>query len=55
MLCGLNCFVMLVFVYIGYEYVMEVGIYVKELCGKCKEKENAGLVLCMLCKLCNFG
>lgn len=55
MLWGFNWLVILVLVYIGYEYVMEVSMYVKELWGKCKEKENVGFVLCIICKLCNFG
>ncbi|NLS13626.1 glycerol-3-phosphate 1-O-acyltransferase PlsB [Vibrio sp. SM6] len=55
MLRGLNRPVTLVPVYIGYEHVMEVGTYAKELRGKRKEKENAGLVLRTLRKLRNFG
>lgn len=43
------------FVYIGYEYVLEVDIYVKELCGVIKEKENVGLVFCVIKKLKNLG
>lgn len=42
MLRGLNRPVTLVPVYIGYEHVMEVSTYAKELRGKRKEKENAG-------------
>jgi len=30
-------------VYIGYEHVLEVDTYAKELRGAAKEKENAGL------------
>jgi len=55
MLRGLNRPVTLVPVYIGYEHVMEVATYAKELRGKRKEKENAGLVLRTLRKLRNFG
>ncbi|MGL6262053.1 glycerol-3-phosphate 1-O-acyltransferase PlsB [Vibrio sp. WXL103] len=55
MLRGLNRPVTLVPVYIGYEHVMEVGTYAKELRGKRKEKENAGLVLKTIRKLRNFG
>ncbi len=47
--------VTLVPVYIGYEHVMEVTTYAKELRGKRKEKENAGQVLKTLRKLRNFG
>ncbi|MDR9827369.1 glycerol-3-phosphate 1-O-acyltransferase PlsB [Vibrio sp. FNV 38] len=55
MLRGLNRPVTLVPVYIGYEHVMEVATYAKELRGKRKEKENASLVLKTLRKLRNFG
>ncbi|MDW6002608.1 glycerol-3-phosphate 1-O-acyltransferase PlsB [Vibrio mangrovi] len=55
MLRGLNRPVTLVPVYIGYEHVMEVSTYAKELSGKQKEKENAGLVLRTIRKLKNFG
>lgn len=55
MLRGLNRPVTLVPVYIGYEHVIEVNTYAKELRGKHKEKENAGLVLRTLRKLRNFG
>ncbi|MDE1333092.1 glycerol-3-phosphate 1-O-acyltransferase PlsB [Vibrio aestuarianus] len=55
MLRGLNRPVTLVPVYIGYEHVMEVSTYAKELRGKRKEKENAGLVLRTIRKLRNFG
>jgi len=55
MLRGLNRPVTLVPVYIGYEHVMEVGTYAKELRGKRKEKENASLVLRTIRKLKNFG
>lgn len=52
---GLNRPVTLVPVYIGYEHVMEVSTYAKELTGKRKEKENAGMVLKTIRKLRNFG
>lgn len=55
MLRGLNRPVTLVPVYIGYEHVMEVSTYAKELTGKRKEKENAGMVLKTIRKLRNFG
>lgn len=55
MLRGLDRPVTLVPVYIGYEHVMEVGTYAKELRGKRKEKENASLVLRTIRKLRNFG
>jgi len=55
MLRGMNRPVTLVPVYIGYEHVMEVATYAKELRGKRKEKENAGLVLRTIRKLRNFG
>ena len=45
----------LVPVYIGYEHVLEVDTYAKELRGAAKEKENAGLVLRVLKKLRNMG
>lgn len=55
MLRGLNRPVTLVPVYIGYEHVMEVSTYSKELSGKKKEKESAGMVLKTIRKLRNFG
>ncbi|MGF1779583.1 glycerol-3-phosphate 1-O-acyltransferase PlsB [Vibrio nomapromontoriensis] len=55
MLRGLNRPVTLVPVYIGYEHVMEVSTYAKELRGKRKEKENAGQILKTIRKLRNFG
>ncbi|MEI8594422.1 glycerol-3-phosphate 1-O-acyltransferase PlsB [Photobacterium sp. Hal280] len=55
MLRGLNRPVTLVPVYIGYEHVMEVATYAKELRGKRKEKESLGQVLRTLRKLRNFG
>ncbi|WGE32271.1 glycerol-3-phosphate 1-O-acyltransferase PlsB [Actinobacillus genomosp. 2] len=42
-------------VYIGYEHVLEVDTYAKELRGAEKEKENAGLVLRVIKKLKNLG
>lgn len=42
-------------VYIGYEHVLEVDTYAKELRGAEKEKENAGLVLRVIKKLRNMG
>lgn len=42
-------------VYIGYEHVLEVDTYAKELRGAAKEKENAGLVLRVIKKLRNLG
>ncbi|MDP5255737.1 MULTISPECIES: glycerol-3-phosphate 1-O-acyltransferase PlsB [unclassified Vibrio] len=55
MLRGLHRPVTLVPVYIGYEHVMEVSTYAKELRGKRKEKENAGQVIKTIRKLRNFG
>ncbi|WP_084257094.1 glycerol-3-phosphate 1-O-acyltransferase PlsB [Pasteurella testudinis] len=45
----------LVPVYVGYEHVLEVDTYAKELRGAAKEKENAGLVLRVIKKLRNMG
>ncbi|WP_439259189.1 glycerol-3-phosphate 1-O-acyltransferase PlsB [Lonepinella sp. BR2930] len=45
----------LVPVYVGYEHVLEVDTYAKELRGAAKEKENAGLVLRVIKKLRNLG
>ena len=42
-------------VYVGYEHVIEVDTYAKELRGAAKEKENAGLVLRVIKKLRNLG
>lgn len=42
-------------VYVGYEHVIEVDTYAKELRGAEKEKENAGLVLRVIKKLRNLG
>ncbi|MCZ8486767.1 hypothetical protein O9993_20720 [Vibrio lentus] len=49
MLRGMNRPVTLVPVYIGCEHVMEAATYAKELRGKRKEKENASLVISVLC------
>lgn len=45
----------LVPVYIGYEHVMEVGTYAKELRGATKEKENVAQVIKTMRKLRNLG
>ncbi|WP_404409031.1 glycerol-3-phosphate 1-O-acyltransferase PlsB [Pseudidiomarina marina] len=45
----------LVPVYLGYEHVMEVGTYLKELKGKSKEKESVWQVISSLRHLRNFG
>ncbi|MFZ7174613.1 glycerol-3-phosphate 1-O-acyltransferase PlsB [[Pasteurella] aerogenes] len=42
-------------VYVGYEHVLEVDTYAKELRGAAKEKENVGLVLRVIKKLRNLG
>lgn len=55
MLRGLSRPVTMVPVYIGYEHVMEVSTYAKELKGKKKEKENLGVVFRAAKKLRNFG
>src|SRR5690606_13479444 len=55
MLRGQTRPISLVPVYLGYEHVMEVGTYLKELKGKSKEKESMFQVLKMLRKLRNFG
>lgn len=52
---GLSRPISIVPVYIGYEHVLEVDTYAKELRGAEKEKENAGLVLRVLKKLKNLG
>lgn len=52
---GLNRPISIVPVYIGYEHVLEVDTYAKELRGAEKEKENAGLVFRVLKKLKNLG
>lgn len=52
---GQNRPISIVPVYIGYEHVIEVDTYAKELRGAEKEKENAGLVLRVIRKLRNLG
>jgi glycerol-3-phosphate O-acyltransferase len=52
---GINRPVSLVPVYIGYENVMEVSSYVKELKGKSKKKESPLQVLGAIKKLRNYG
>lgn len=52
---GLSRPISIVPVYIGYEHVLEVDTYAKELRGAEKEKENAGLVLRVIKKLRNLG
>ncbi|EFN00521.1 glycerol-3-phosphate 1-O-acyltransferase PlsB [Actinobacillus pleuropneumoniae] len=52
---GLTRPISIVPVYIGYEHVLEVDTYAKELRGAAKEKENAGLVLRVIKKLKNLG
>lgn len=52
---GLTRPISIVPVYIGYEHVLEVDTYEKELRGAEKEKENAGLVLRVIKKLRNLG
>lgn len=52
---GLKRPISIVPVYIGYEHVLEVDTYAKELRGAAKEKENAGLVFRVIKKLKNLG
>lgn len=52
---GLTRPISIVPVYIGYEHVLEVDTYAKELRGAEKEKENAGLVLRVIKKLKKLG
>jgi glycerol-3-phosphate O-acyltransferase len=47
--------VLLVPVYIGYDHIMEVATYTKELAGQKKEKESFWHVLGIVKKLGNFG
>ncbi len=47
--------VSLVPVYLGYEHIMEVSTYLKELKGKDKEKESVFQILKTVTKLKNFG
>lgn len=42
-------------IYIGYEHVMEVGTYAKELRGATKEKESLPQMVRGLSKLRNLG
>lgn len=55
MLRGQQRPVSLVPVYLGYEHIMEVATYLKELKGKNKEKESLWQVLGSVRKLKNFG
>ncbi|WP_347254044.1 glycerol-3-phosphate 1-O-acyltransferase PlsB [Leminorella grimontii] len=55
MLRGGNRPITVVPVYIGYEHVMEVGTYAKELRGATKEKENLWQVVRTMRKLRNLG
>ena len=47
--------VIIVPVYIGYDHIMEVSTYTKEMAGQKKEKESAWQVLGIIRKLGNFG
>ena len=47
--------VIIVPVYIGYDHIMEVSTYSKEMAGQKKEKESAWQVLGIVKKLGNFG
>ena len=47
--------VLIIPVYIGYDHIMEVGTYTKELNGQKKQKENFWQVLGIVKKLGNFG
>jgi len=55
LLRGLDRPITLVPVYLGYDHVMEVSTYHRELKGKSKEKESMGQVFKTLRKLKNFG
>lgn len=55
MLKGVNRPVSIVPVYIGYEHVMEVKSYQKELTGAGKKKESPGQILSAVRKLKNYG
>lgn len=55
MLKGVNRPVSIVPVYIGYEHVMEVGSYLKELKGSDKKKESLFQVFSTVRKLKNYG
>ncbi|MEM0909575.1 MAG: glycerol-3-phosphate 1-O-acyltransferase PlsB [Pseudomonadota bacterium] len=52
---GINRPVSIVPVYIGYEHVMEVKSYMKELKGKSKKKESPAQVFSAIRKLKNYG
>jgi glycerol-3-phosphate O-acyltransferase len=47
--------VMIIPVYIGYDHIMEVSTYMKELTGQKKQKESFWQVLGIIKKLGNFG
>ena len=55
MMKGINRPVSLVPVYIGYEHVMEVNSYLKELKGKDKQKESFFNIFSAIRKLRNYG
>lgn len=55
MLNGIQRPISIVPVYVGYENVMELGSYVKELKGSSKEKESFWHVFSAIKKLKNFG
>ena len=55
MLKGVDRPVSIVPVYVGYEHVMEVNSYVKELTGGRKEKESPMQILSAIRKLKNYG
>lgn len=55
MIKGINRPVSLVPVYIGYEHVMEVNSYLKELKGKNKQKESFFNIFSAIKKLRNYG
>ena len=55
MLKGINRPISLVPVYIGYEHVMEVNSYLKELKGKDKQKESFFNIFSAIRKLRNYG
>lgn len=55
MLRGQQRPISLVPVYLGYEHIMEVATYLKELKGQSKEKESMWQVLGTIRKLRNFG
>ncbi len=55
MLRGLKRPVSIVPVYIGYEHVMEVNTYAKELQGEQKKKENLFQIIGIMKKLRNYG